>query len=221
MARLKIQILVDNPASWILPFANELVERLKYCHECNLIHEASEVEEGDVLFLLSCESIISGELLRLNRHNIVVHESGLPLGRGWSPLTWQILDGANEIPVTLFEAAPEVDAGPVYLRGVLTFEGHELCEELRNAQGNETIRLCEQFIEEYPPGEGRRQEGEPTYYSRRTAKDSRLDPKASIEDQFELLRVVDNKRYPAYCDIRGHRYVIRIEKVGRVGDGER
>jgi methionyl-tRNA formyltransferase len=30
-----------------------------------------------------------------------VHESALPQGQGWSPMTWQILEGASPIPVTL------------------------------------------------------------------------------------------------------------------------
>ena len=48
---------------------------------------------------------------------------------------------------------------------------------------------------------------------RRTPADSRLDPDKSIAEQFELLRVVDNQRYPAFFDHRGRRYRITIEKV--------
>jgi len=54
----------------------------------------------------------------------------------------------------------------------------------------------------------------PSYYRRRTPDDSRLDPSRSIAEQFDLLRVADPQRFPAFFDLRGHRYVVRIEKAG-------
>ena len=34
----------------------------------------------------------------------------------------------------------------------------------------------------------------------------------SIVEQFDLLRVVDKKRYPCFIEHRGHRYKINMEK---------
>ena len=31
-------------------------------------------------------------------------------------MTWQILEGASTIPITLFEAVADLDAGPIYLQ---------------------------------------------------------------------------------------------------------
>ena len=72
------------------------------------------------------------------RHTLVVHESDLPQGKGWSPLTWQILAGQVSIPVTLFEAVKRADSGPIYAQRWLHFEGHELIDELRAAQAGAT-----------------------------------------------------------------------------------
>jgi methionyl-tRNA formyltransferase len=60
------------------------------------------------------------------------------------------------------------------------------------------------------------QAGEPTWYARRRAADSRLDPDRTLAQQFDLLRVVDNDRYPAFFDLRGHRYRLRIDDAGPV-----
>jgi methionyl-tRNA formyltransferase len=49
--------------------------------------------------------------------------------------------------------------------------------------------------------------------SKRTLEDSRLDPMKSIAEQFNLLRVVDNSRYPAFFDLDGFRYIVKIEKA--------
>lgn len=47
-------------------------------------------------------------------HTLMVHESNLPRGRSWFPPTWQIVDGAERIPVTRIEAADQVDSGTLY-----------------------------------------------------------------------------------------------------------
>jgi methionyl-tRNA formyltransferase len=51
----------------------------------------------------------------------------------------------------------------------------------------------------------------PTYHRRRTPEDSRLDPHQSIASQFDLLRICDPDRYPAFFDFRGRRYRLRLE----------
>ena len=36
---------------------------------------------------------------------------------------------------------------------------------------------------------------------------------AGTPAQFDLLRVVDTERYPAFFDCRGRRYIVKIEKA--------
>ncbi|MDR2645775.1 MAG: hypothetical protein LBC04_01160 [Holosporaceae bacterium] len=86
--------------------------------------------------------MIGREYLALHKHNIVVHESLLPYGKGWSPVTWQILEGKGIIPFVLFEAVEEMDAGVVYIRDEIHLDGTELVEEIREKQGNKTIEMC-------------------------------------------------------------------------------
>ncbi|MCS7029853.1 MAG: methionyl-tRNA formyltransferase [Bacteroidia bacterium] len=208
---MRIQILVDNIKSYIIPYAKELNEyflSLKY--ESCLIHNSQEVVEGDILFLLSCQNIFKD--LHLNKHNIVVHASDLPKGRGWSPLTWQILEGKNEIVVSLFEAVLQVDAGDIYLQDKLVFEGHELLPELQAKLGQTIVKLIKAFVEKYPNIQGKKQIGKPTYYPKRTPKDSELDINKTINEQFNLLRVCDNEQYPAFFVKDGIKYILKIEK---------
>lgn len=44
-------------------------------------------------------------------------------------MTWQILEGASSIPITLFEAVADLDAGPIHLQQEITLHGHELVDE--------------------------------------------------------------------------------------------
>lgn len=206
-----VQILIDNPKSWIMPYARELLSAIKERgHTAVILHVPQEVKKGDILCLLSCEQIF--KRLDLNSHNLVVHESALPQGKGWSPLTWQILEGINNIPITLFEAAEAVDAGPIYLQDTMEFRGHELINELRAEQGKKTIELILRFIDNIKTIKGIPQLGTSSYYKRRIPKDSELDINKTIADQFNLLRVSDNERYPSFFIKDGVKYIVKIEK---------
>jgi methionyl-tRNA formyltransferase len=129
-------------------------------------------------------------------------------------MTWQVLEGKNRIPVTLFEAQASVDSGPIYAQTQMELQGHELVDELRALQAEATVRLCQWWVQTYPVGvqAARVQQGPATVYPRRRAQDSRLDPGRTLAEQFNLLRVVDNHTYPAFFDHNGVRYVLRIEK---------
>jgi len=209
---MKIQLLCDNPKSWIVPYAKDLVAELrKLSHDTTLLFDNKLVERGDVLILLSCEKIFKE--LNLNTYNLVVHESNLPAGKGWSPLTWQILEGKNEIPVTLFEAAEKVDSGAIYLQEFIKLEGHELLQEIKHQQWLVTKKLIITFISKHSTIKAIEQKGEESFYPRRTNVDSKLDINKTLLDQFNLLRTVSNDSYPAYFEHLGHRYEIKIKKV--------
>jgi methionyl-tRNA formyltransferase len=208
---MRIQVLCDNPGSWIVPYALDFVEsQRKSGHEVVYTNDPKSIENGDVLIMLSCEKIF--RKLSLNRHNLVVHGSELPKGRGWSPMTWLILEGKNRLPVTLFEAVDAVDAGDIYGQKFIELDGTELIEELRDKQASATIELLNEFIERYPNVTGTPQVGEPSYYPRRNKEDSELDIHQTISEQFNQFRVADNEKYPTYFVINNQKFILKIYK---------
>jgi len=213
---MKITILVDNPRSWFVPFARELQQVLASYGEVAFLNDAREVTLGnDIAFLLSYEKIVGPEILCRSRSNIVVHASELPKGKGMSPMTWQVLEGRNTIPLTLFEAVEALDAGPVYLRDAVNFKGNELLSEMQELLGKKIVEMCSAFVGQWPDilGRGVPQTGESTFYRRRSPEDSKLDPHKSLAEQFNLLRVVDNDQYPAFIEWMGRRYTLRIKST--------
>lgn len=209
----RISVVVDNP-SWVVPYCLELVERLnalgdraKFC----ATHD--EIEEGEAAFYYGCVKITPPDVLARNRRNLVLHASALPAGRGFSPLTWQVLEGRNDIPLCLLEATEGVDEGPVVYRGSMVLEGHELLDEMHQRMGRAHIDMALRYLDADAPPVGEPQQGEGSVYPRRYPKDSRLDPAATLEAQFDLLRTVDNAKYPAFFELRGHRYDLAVEKA--------
>lgn len=215
--KFKIVILSDK-TSWI----NSTVEVLaanwnQLGHEVFCFHDLQELPAADFCFCLSFSKILKKEVRDRFDHTLVVHASDLPAGKGWSPLTWQILEGKNQIPVTLFEAGDTVDSGPIYAQRHINFEGYELIERLRRRLAEKTYELCSWFVSEYPRSstQSKIQEGSESFYPRRVPKDSQLNVNKTIAEQFNLLRIVDNKAYPAFFEWKGRRFVLTITDGGR------
>ena len=215
MKKWKIGILTSSD-SWMAPYFESLRRNLELKgHSVSFATMPDELREPlDVVFILSYKRILPGDFLKKHRHNLVVHASDLPKGRGWSPLNRQILEGANEIPVCLFEAEESLDTGDIYIREKLVFEGHELLPEMLDSLAKTINQMIISFLDDYENvmKNARKQVGEPTFYNRRRPKDSELDIDGSIREQFNLLRVVDNERYPAFFKHEGHIYILKIQK---------
>ena len=202
--------VLTTPNQWFEKYAFNLVNELK----CALYFEYENIKGFDVVFILAYHKIILSKLLNQNKHNIVIHESDLPKGKGWAPLFWQILEGKNEIVFSMFEAGEGIDDGDIYMKKILKLSGYELNEELRAKQANLTIEMCKEFIKNYEKYKNPiPQKGKETFYNKRTPIDSKLDINKTIKEQFDLLRIVNNDDYPAFFEIDGNRYILKIEKA--------
>jgi|TARA_B100001057_G_scaffold73909_2_gene68327 methionyl-tRNA formyltransferase len=206
-----IQILVDNKKSWIMDHVPYIIQKLNELgHKVHLVHDSKQIKKGDTLFLLSCEKIFNRT--ELNKHNIVIHASELPTGKGFSPMTWQILEGKNEIPLTLFEANLKIDSGKIYFKDKIQLNGGELIDEIRKLMADKICTLVIKFINNIDCLLSTDQIGEDSFYRRRRPSDSFLDINKTIKEQFNLLRVVDNERYPAFFTRDNTEYIVKIYK---------
>lgn len=213
---MKVAILTSK-SQWFVPYARELAENLK----CPLYFSHKDfIQSYEIVFILSYHSIIPKEFLDNNKHNLVIHASPLPKGKGWSPMFWQVLEGKSEITFSLFEADCGIDSGDIYLQDILRLKGGELYNELRELQARMCQKMCLEFLDKYPKLESKKQVGEESFYKKRTKDDSRLDIKKSIEEQFNLLRIVSNEEFPAFFYKDGKKFIIKIydSSVGGLED---
>ena len=206
---MKVAILTSLD-QWFIPYAKEL--KNKIINSKLFFNHEDLAQEYDIVFILSYHKIIQQEYLDKNKHNIVIHASDLPRGKGWAPLFWQVLEDKNTIPFTMFEASSGVDDGDIYMQKDLLLTGYELNDELREKQANHTINMCIEFIKDFDrykkPIE---QNGKETFYKKRNSLDSELDINKTIKEQFNLLRITDNISYPAFFELDGYRYILKIE----------
>ena len=211
---MKITILCSNKNHPVIRFLMEWKKQNGENHEIVLVNSKNDVESGDILFLISCTEIIRSEIRDRFAKTLVIHESDLPKGRGWSPISWLILEGSNEIPVTLLEAVDKVDSGPIWKKSFVKLEGHELFDEISEKVYRKKISLMNFAIEEFENVVQESQNNDnATYYERRTPEDHEIDIKRSIEEQFDKLRISDEKRFPSFFYFRNKKYRISLEKI--------
>lgn len=210
----KIAVLTSKE-SWFVPYSEVFVANLtEKGFKANLFFSHDQIDQTyPIVFMLSYFKITSETFLKMHKHNLVVHESDLPSGKGWAPLFWQIIEGENNIPVVLFEASSGVDDGDIYMKDYIVLEGHELHDEIRHKQALKTIDMCEHFIDNYESMSPVPQNGQESKYSKRTAKDSELNFNESLAKQFNLLRTVNNDDYPAFFFHGKHKYILKIFKA--------
>jgi methionyl-tRNA formyltransferase len=168
---------------------------------------------GDFLFLVSCHQIIRASTRQPYRHTLVLHASALPQGRGMSPQVWQILEGKAGFTVSLLEAHDDLDCGRIWQQREVAIAATALYDEINARLFDAEIELMNWALSNCDHAVPRAQVGTPSYYRRRTPEDSRIDPELPLAEQFDLLRVADPQRYPAFFELRGQRYRIRIDKL--------
>lgn len=206
-----VALLFDKDNNWIYDFfKNSKLEFKNY--SINNFFSADEVLDFDIVFLLGYTKILPNKFLQRNKLTLVVHESDLPKGKGFAPIQWQLLEGQSEIKVSLIEATENVDSGDIFLQSIITFDGTELYEEIREKQAIATINIISEFLKLYPNITRTKQVGNETFYPKRKSSDGELDISKTLQENFNLLRVGNNDAWPSFFYFKGVKYVLKISK---------
>jgi methionyl-tRNA formyltransferase len=194
-------------AKWIATHQNK--------HEINLLRSKSELIGGDLLFLISCSELIAKEDRENFEKTLVIHASDLPRGRGWSPHVWDIISGASEISLTLLEAEDKVDSGDIWRKLKVSIPSTALFDEINKIVFDAELELMDFAIENFNHITPEKQSLEilPSYWPKRTPKDSEVDITKTIEQQFDLIRVCDTDRFPVFFYIHGKKFTLKIEAI--------
>jgi methionyl-tRNA formyltransferase len=123
---------------------------------------------------------------------VIFHMTDLPFGRGGSPLQNLIAGGISETKITALRCVEEVDAGPMYLKKPLSLYGS--AEEIFIRASEVIESMIVEILEKLP--EPISQEGVATVFKRRTPEQGNLAAAQSLEQAFDLIRMLDAEGYP-------------------------
>lgn len=209
-----ISILCSSEQHPIMPYLQHWKMQMERAeHQVFICSQKSQLGIGDILFLISCSEWIGEADREKHEHVLVLHASDLPKGRGWSPHVWDILNGSECITLSLIEAAENIDTGDVWRKIILPVSKHSLWNEINHILFLGELELMTWAIHNHADIVPEVQDVNeiPTYWPRRSAQDSRLEIEKSIEEQFDLLRLCDPDRYPAYFEMHGRKYKLILE----------
>jgi methionyl-tRNA formyltransferase len=191
---------------WMLKHQNE--------HQIELLRSKKELNSGDLLFLISCSELISEQDRNKYKKTLVIHASDLPKGRGWSPHVWEIINNKECVTISLLEAEDKVDAGDIWTKISLKIPKTALFNEINQIIFDGEIELMDFALEFFDSVVPQKQvEIEATYWPKRSPNDSEIDIDKSINEQFNLLRVCDTERFPAFFYKDGRKFSIKIEAI--------
>jgi len=144
---------------------------------------------------------------------VIFHMTDLPFGRGGSPLQNLIVRGIHETQISALKCAEEVDAGPIYLKRPLSLHGS--AEEIY-ARASEIIeKMIVEIINTNP--QPMEQVGEPTFFKRRKPEQSNLLHAESLDQAFDLIRMLDADGYP-HAFINVGKFRMEFTRAGRKAD---
>lgn len=118
-------------------------------HDISLSRKRKELQGGDLLFLISCNEIVTAEDRSKFTSVLVIHASDLPCGRGWSPHIWQIIEGRDKISISMIEAEDKVDTGDIWRQIEVDISRDALWDEINKRIFDTACRLMDYAVENF------------------------------------------------------------------------
>lgn len=213
---MKITIICTSEHHPVNGHLKKWMNRQSVFHEIELVRDKSFARGGDILFLISCGQKIEKQERELYRKTLVIHASDLPSGKGWNPHIWQIIEGRPNVTVTLLEAADKIDGGDIWTKINCPIAKGALWNEINATIFEAELSLMDFAVENFGkfiPVSQDKMVGDGVYYRLRHPGDSQLDPHKSLAEQFDLIRVCDPSRFPAFFELHGCKYKLVLEKI--------
>lgn len=159
-----------------------------------------EALDADLMIVNGWNRIIPGEVLDTFSHGVLGNHGsafGLPKGRGRSPLNWSLIEELDRFLLSIIRLDANVDAGAV--AATRKFDINQF-DTIQSLYYKVSLSIEEMLLDVIPPilrgeHEFEDQEGEPTYYPKRTPDDGELHWGEPMDDIYNLVRAVTHP-YP-------------------------
>ena len=210
---MKIQVLTSKN-SWL--YKNKKKAKYKgYWKNKKIITSYKSIKgDFDITLMLSYYKIIPPKYLNITKYNLVVHESNLPKGRGFSPLYHQIIEGKTLITFSIFECLKEMDSGKIYLKKKFYFSPTLIYNEIKERQLDSALILFDMFIKKIKNKKNYiksiDQKEKPSYFKKFKSTASKIDITKTIKSQINIMRTRDNNNFPSYFYYKKRKFIIKL-----------
>ncbi len=186
-------------------------------HETTDINSTETVEwleavDPDLCLCGGWSQIIDKRVLDIpDRGFLGFHSSRLPEGRGGAPVNWSLIDGADEVWISLFYYEPGVDAGDVLAQGSVPVEQRDDIATVFDALATEACRLTAAMRSDLETDTA---EADPqsvsaaTYRPRRQPQDGLIDWHREATAQYDWIRAQTDPYPGAYSFYQGTKLTV-------------
>ena len=212
--KISIGFLFDKKNQWIYQFFKKIKIQKEISNKFKVSSSFSinNLRKCKIIFILGYTKLINIKKINSFEYALIVHESDLPKGRGFSPVRRQIVRNKNKIKVLLIKCSKRADTGDIVENEMMQIQPFDLYDDIREKQFLATKRIIIKFLKKYPNIKSKKQKGKSTFFKKLRNLDDKLSLNKSIKDQFNILRSTDYKNYPNYFYYKGKKFYIRISK---------
>lgn len=169
--------------------------------------------DADLLIVNGWQRLIPEPVLEtFTRGALGVHGSayGLPKGRGRSPMNWSIIEDRDRFLLSVIRLDAGVDSGDIV--DIVKYDITEF-DTIRTLYYKLSIATSEMLVDSLEPildgtFEYTEQEGEPTYYPKRTPEDGAINWQNGTREIYDLVRAVAAPYPGAFTEHEGARIMI-------------
>ncbi len=151
-------------------------------------------------------------LQSLSTGAIGVHGSSefLPKGRGRSPINWSLIEGKKRFILHFFLIKPGVDDGDVFHYEIFDINEWDDCNTLYLKNVLVSRQVILQYAGKLLQGDYHviPQEGEPSYYPKRTADDGLIDWNKNLFEIHDFIRAITRPFPGAFSYLPGGKWII-------------
>ena len=191
---------------------NKLQKRYKHFHlitkKESLTYSKVKKINPKYIFFPDWSWIVPEEMIQ-NFNCICFHESDLPKFRGGSPLQNQIISGITKAKTTAFLMNTKIDEGDIIMQKDLLLTGS--ISDIFNRMGkNDYEMICKIIQGKFKK---RKQRGRPSFYKRRTPKQSELkNLNFSNEYLYNFIRMLSDPYPNAFLKLGKKKIIFKSAK---------
>ena len=147
LQKKSVQILLDKKNDWIYKYFNnfKISKSIRNRYKIDISNKLEKTHKKEILFIVGVTKKLSLNSLSKYKKKLVIHESNLPKGRGFSPVKKQILKKIYKIKCCLIECDEKIDGGDIYETEFLHIKKNDLYDDIRMKQYKTTLKLINKF----------------------------------------------------------------------------
>lgn len=216
--RIKIKglILPDKKSKYYFSSIknNQNIETL-YTSNLKEIFKFIKKLNVDVVIISTFNKILNKEFLKLSKF-INIHHGKLPKQKGRASINWAIINGRNQVYITIHQVSAKLDAGPIIYQKKIIIKKNDDYKNIKNKVNiflkNDLSKIILKYLEKKIISKKNDKKQE-TWNCGRNPEDGMINFFETRKKVINLIRGIKDKKFGAFCFLKEKKIVILDAKI--------